>query len=89
MIDTNDRTKRHFIRGIIVKKDNNFYAPLLQVVKFCHRFPDASAKTIGDMIYDAISELKGNEELLKKVPEVRDVIESDGGINGKVSEKEA
>ena len=85
MIDTNDRTKRHFIRGIIVKKDNNFYAPLVQVVKFCHRFPDASAKTIGDMINDAIKDLEDNEELLKKVPEV---IELDGGSNGKVSETE-
>ena len=89
MIDTNDRTKRHFIRGIIVKKDNHFYAPLIQVVKFCHRFPDASAKTIGDMIYDAIKELKDNEELLKKVPEIKEVTEADGGINGNVSEKEA
>ena len=81
-----DKTKRHFIRGV-VKKEKLLYAPLVQVSKFCHRFPDVSAKNIGDMIYDAINELQDNNELLKKVPEVKDVKVSDGGIDG-ISEKE-
>ncbi len=86
MTESVNRTKRHFIRGV-VKKDAIFYAPLIQVSKFCHRFPEMSAKKIGDMINDAIEELKNNDELLKRVPEVKDVIESDGGING-ISKKE-
>ena len=85
MSESVDKTKHHFIRGI-VKKDNLFYAPLVQVSLFCRRFPDMTAKRIGDMINDAINGLESNEKLLKKVPEVKEI---DGGINGKVSEKEA
>lgn len=83
-----DKQKRHFIRGI-VKKKNLFYAPLSQVSIFCHRFPDITAKRIGDMIDDALEELKSNGELLKKVPEINEEIKKDGGINEGNSEKEA
>ena len=81
-----DKSKRHFIRGI-VKKKNLFYVPLLQVSIFCHRFPDMTAKHIGDMINDALKGLENNEELLTKVPEVEEVNKIDGGNNEGSSEK--
>ena len=86
MTESVDRTKKHFIRGV-VKKENLLYAPLIQVSKFCHRFPEMSSKQIGDMIHDAINELNGNDELLKKVPEIIETT-IDGGING-IPKKEA
>ena len=83
-----DKSKRHFIRGI-VKKKNLFYAPLSQVSIFCHRFPDMTAKRIGDMIDDALKELENNGELLNKVPDVEETNQKDGGSNEGNPEKEA
>ncbi len=81
-----DKTKRHFIRGV-VKKNNMFYVPLVQVAVFCHRFPEMTSKHIGDMIDDALKGLESNEELLKKVPEVKETDKIDGGRNEGSSEK--
>ena len=86
MSNSADKTKRHFIRGIKKHKEV-LYAPLIQVVKFCQRFPTYTAQHIGEMITQAMKELKDRKELLNTVPEVEEVKKPDGGIDGKSQEE--